>query len=235
MIDTHCHILPNCDDGAQTIQDSLRMAAVAVTQGIHTIIATPHHGTKRYSNTAIKIQEGVIKLNERLKLNGIQLTVLPGQEFRLNEFYKVDHQTGRLQTMAGTSYLLVELPTRMIPSYFFEFINYMSHNHIKVVIAHPERNVGVIRNSKQLYEWIEAGVMLQVTSQSLVGVFGKKVQKIAALICKRKWAHFLASDAHNTLKRSFYLREGYAAIEQLCGRKYVNSILQNAEGLVIRK
>lgn len=43
MIDMHCHILPNVDDGANTLIDSLEMARWAVAEGIHTIIATPHH------------------------------------------------------------------------------------------------------------------------------------------------------------------------------------------------
>ena len=29
MIDLHCHILPGLDDGAQSLEDALRMAALA--------------------------------------------------------------------------------------------------------------------------------------------------------------------------------------------------------------
>ena len=43
MIDLHCHILSGIDDGAQTVTDSLAMAQKAVQEGIHTIVATPHH------------------------------------------------------------------------------------------------------------------------------------------------------------------------------------------------
>ena len=42
MIDIHCHILPGIDDGAQSIEDAIEMAKQAVSQGITTIIATPH-------------------------------------------------------------------------------------------------------------------------------------------------------------------------------------------------
>ena len=42
MIDLHCHILPNVDDGSQSVQESLKMAEQAVEDGIHAIVATPH-------------------------------------------------------------------------------------------------------------------------------------------------------------------------------------------------
>jgi len=41
MIDLHCHILPDIDDGPQTWAESLEMARLAVRDGIHTLVATP--------------------------------------------------------------------------------------------------------------------------------------------------------------------------------------------------
>jgi protein-tyrosine phosphatase len=42
MIDIHCHILPNMDDGAQSMAEALEMARLAVQSGVTDIIATPH-------------------------------------------------------------------------------------------------------------------------------------------------------------------------------------------------
>ena len=55
MIDMHCHILPNVDDGANTLIDSLEMARWAVAEGIHTIIATPHHKTENMLMNVLKL------------------------------------------------------------------------------------------------------------------------------------------------------------------------------------
>lgn len=235
MIDTHCHILPGLDDGPRTMEGAMRMAETAVKQGIHTIIATPHHGTRRYSNTSSQIQNSVKLLNQELRRRKMPLQVLPGQEYRLSEFYKVDYEAGRLQTMADSSYLLVELPSRVVPTIFPEFIRYMRRQGIIVVIAHPERNLGVIRKPNRLLDWMHMGVLIQVTSQSLIGLFGKKIQRIATLICKRQWVHLLASDAHNTLHRSFHLREGYAMIDQLCESAFVDRIKSHAQELVVSR
>ncbi|MDN6641234.1 MAG: tyrosine protein phosphatase, partial [Tetragenococcus sp.] len=51
MIDLHCHILPNVDDGAGNMETSLAMAKEAVAQGITHILCTPHHNNGRYDNS----------------------------------------------------------------------------------------------------------------------------------------------------------------------------------------
>ena len=80
MIDIHSHILPGVDDGAKTIEDSLDMARAAVEDGIHTIIATPHHHNGKYDNYKTDILTRVKELNLQLENHNIPLTVLPGQE-----------------------------------------------------------------------------------------------------------------------------------------------------------
>ncbi|MEC0238982.1 hypothetical protein P4H66_03735 [Paenibacillus dokdonensis] len=234
MIDTHCHIIPGVDDGPSSTEGALRMAAVAVKEGIHTIIATPHHATKRYINTARKIQRRVEALNSKLKKNNIPLKIYPGQEFRLTDAFRSEHQAGRIQTLAESSYLLVELPSRGIPDYFQEFLAYIKQHGIHAVIAHPERNLGIIRNPDQVFAWIEQhGVRLQVTTQSLIGFFGEEVQKTASYLCRKRWIHLIGSDAHSTYRRSFYTKEGYEVLERLCGPSYLQALRQHAAQLIL--
>jgi protein-tyrosine phosphatase len=83
MIDIHCHILPNADDGADRLEDSFDMARAAVKEGIRTIVATPHHQNGRYNNPMNDVIKSVEKLNHELQQRDIPLTVLPGQEVRL--------------------------------------------------------------------------------------------------------------------------------------------------------
>ena len=42
MIDIHTHILPNLDDGAKTVEESIQMCRISYQDGIRTIVATPH-------------------------------------------------------------------------------------------------------------------------------------------------------------------------------------------------
>ena len=40
MIDIHCHIVPNIDDGARSLDDALEMAKIAYDEGIRKIVNT---------------------------------------------------------------------------------------------------------------------------------------------------------------------------------------------------
>ena len=42
LVDLHTHILPGLDDGAGDLEDSLRMARLAVVSGVRCVAATPH-------------------------------------------------------------------------------------------------------------------------------------------------------------------------------------------------
>ena len=42
MVDIHCHILPDVDDGAETLSDALEMAYLAVSCGVTDLVATSH-------------------------------------------------------------------------------------------------------------------------------------------------------------------------------------------------
>jgi len=43
LIDIHCHILPGVDDGAKSMEESLKMLQIAQENAIRTIIVTPHN------------------------------------------------------------------------------------------------------------------------------------------------------------------------------------------------
>ncbi|MFY9689350.1 MAG: CpsB/CapC family capsule biosynthesis tyrosine phosphatase, partial [Candidatus Acidiferrales bacterium] len=42
MVDIHCHILPNLDDGAESMEIACGMAEMAIEDGVTHIIGTPH-------------------------------------------------------------------------------------------------------------------------------------------------------------------------------------------------
>ena len=46
-IDIHCHILPEVDDGARNLEESLAMLRQEVKQGVAAVILTPHQNPNR--------------------------------------------------------------------------------------------------------------------------------------------------------------------------------------------
>lgn len=233
MIDLHCHILPGIDDGAQTMEDSLLMAEKAVEQGIHHLLCTPHHNNGRYDNPAQIVIPKVAALQAEIDRQNIDLTVYEGQEVRLTDTLLTDIEKGRiLFTDLTNKYILIEFPTRDIPLFTEQiFFELLSRGHIPVIV-HPERNSKFREDPNRLLPFLEMGVLTQLTAPSIVGVFGKAIQKTARQMLNHNMIYMVASDAHGISTRNFYLKEAYEVIAQEFGEEQVSALQQAAKNLL---
>lgn len=232
MIDIHSHILPGIDDGAQTIEDSINMAKLAVEEGITKIIATPHHQNGKYINKKQNIIERVLELNVVLQKENIPLEVLPGQETRIYGELIEDINKGDILPLNQTNYLFIELPSGHIPRYTEQLLFDVQLKGLTPIIVHPERNAGVMENPDKLLNLVKKGALTQVTAGSLVGYFGKKIQKLSMQLIEANLTHFISSDAHNITSRSFRIRESISEINKEFGQQVVYYFQENAELLV---
>jgi protein-tyrosine phosphatase len=230
MIDIHCHILPGLDDGSADLTSSLRMAQAAVADGITTIIATPHHdGSRR--NPALRIREAVREFQQELEARHIPLTVIPGQEARLRDSFLPDLAEGRIAALGSGAYVLLEFPHACVPQDALDILYELKVRKLSAVIAHPERNREIADNPDKLRELVEAGALSQITSHSLTGLFGSKVQKTALRLVKERLTHFVATDAHDPDLRNFNLKEAFRILEERCGGEVIVYLQENARRL----
>jgi protein-tyrosine phosphatase len=71
MIDLHAHILPDLDDGAETVEEALEMCRVSYKDGTKTIVATPHILPGIYENDRSTILSKLQELNDALVQSAI--------------------------------------------------------------------------------------------------------------------------------------------------------------------
>lgn len=233
LIDLHCHILPGVDDGAQTMEDSIKMAKKAVSQGITHLMCTPHHNNGKYSNPANQIIAKVDELQGILDQNDIPLTLLEGQEVRITGSLIEDIRNQEiLFTDIENTYLLIEFPSGDVPEYSEQlFFELMSHGHVPVIV-HPERNSVFREDPNRLIPFLQMGALTQLTAPSIVGTFRKDIQKTAKLMLKHNMLYMVASDAHNLRHRTFLMKEAYQEIYKIGGARMVEEMQQMAKDLV---
>ncbi|MEC0247476.1 capsular biosynthesis protein [Paenibacillus chitinolyticus] len=226
--DLHCHILPGLDDGAPDLEAALTMAEHAAASGISRVVATPHHGGA-YDNEAPAVREAVELLQQALDRRGIALTVLPGHEIRVYDRLLDDLLDGRLCTLGGSRYLLLELPGGRVPGGFAELLHELGVRGIVPILAHPERSGEIQRRPELLREWMDGGLLLQVTAGALTGMYGRRMQAFALSLCRANAVHFLASDAHDVVVRKWHLADAYALAARKVGPEQVSAYRANAE------
>ncbi|MEN2466423.1 CpsB/CapC family capsule biosynthesis tyrosine phosphatase [Ornithinibacillus sp. JPR2-1] len=232
MIDIHSHILPGIDDGAKTTIESIGMAQEAVKQGIHTIIATPHHQNGQFINRRQDIENYVKRLNNTLEKHNIPLKVLVGQETRINSDMVQELESDIIATINNTNYVFVEFPSSDVPRYAEQILFDIQVAGYLPIIVHPERNRQLKENPSILFNLVKKGVLTQVTAASLVGNFGKKIQKFSYQLINHNLTHFIASDAHNITTRGFVMQEAYQALRHKFGNEFYYMFLENAQLLI---
>lgn len=228
MIDIHTHILPGLDDGAANFDDTLDMARAACSEGITALIATPHHANGVYMNGASDVRSLTETVNSRLQEESIPLTIAAGQEIRVHDDLLDAWQRGELLPLAGSDYVLLEMPSSRIPSSMEAVVHELSVMGLTPVIAHPERNAEVVQHPDRLAELIAMGACAQVTSHSLLGAFGKRIEQAAWTLLRQGSIHIVSSDAHHVTRRGFRLGEAYSFIERTMGEQWSAWLKDNA-------
>lgn len=139
MIDWHCHILPELDDGASSLDESLAMAHLLSSAGYTYICCTPHRLRGMYETAPGAMRRGVAELQDTFSRTGIALTLLEGMEYCLDEFF-VDDFFRDPVTLAGTNHVLVETPANADPMLLRENIFALTRKGYVPLFAHPERH-----------------------------------------------------------------------------------------------
>ena len=213
MIDIHCHILAEVDDGPKSWDDALEMCRIAVTDGIEHIVATPH-ANERYPFDR-RYLAGQLDYLRRMAGNDLHLSL--GCDFHLSyENLKSLLAQPELYTIEGSHYLLVELSNYSIPAQVDECFTHLGDKNITPVITHPERNPILQRTPQRVLQWVELGCAVQVTASALTGEWGEQAWRSAKWLFEHNAVHVLASDAHDSKHRTPRLSAAREAAEEFC-------------------
>jgi protein-tyrosine phosphatase len=213
VIDIHSHILPGLDDGAPDRDESIRMLRMAAISGTTDIVATPH------ANTEFQYDPGVVKGWIR-DLQALEPTprIHRGCDFHLQyELIQDALANPGKYTINGKGYLLVEFSDLTIFNNSEDVLDRLHNAGMTPIVTHPERNELLRQRMPRLRNWIENGVLLQVTAGSVLGRFGTRAREAAFEMMDRNMVHFIASDAHDTKRRPPVLKDAYLFIEKRWG------------------
>jgi protein-tyrosine phosphatase len=234
-IDIHSHILPGLDDGARDMEESVRMARLAVRDGTRLLVCTPHWVPGLYNVDRSRVLAEVANLNDRLRREGILLKVCAGQEIRLDVSIPSRLAERGLLTINDTGrYVLIELPTGPVTPYLDRFLFALQGRGVRPVLSHAERVDFLREDIQRLYRWIVSGVLIQITAGSLLGQFGPRVRDYCTWLLKHRMVHLVASDAHDLERRPPGLSKARDLVEALGGSDMAVELFERIPNAVIR-
>lgn len=235
MIDIHSHILFGVDDGPKTMEETLRMLEKAAAEGITDMIATPHAFSPHYHVASNEVIRQMELLKDKVQAAGISVTLHTGQEVRLHEHLVEKLKTKEALTLAGSRYVLLELPTQTVPAYTVNIIQDLLGEGIIPIIAHPERNRAIAEKPARLERLVRHGALAQITAGSVAGHFGKNVQKLSLQLLEANLVHTYGSDVHNMDTRPLLFNKGLDYLEKKKHHNLADILLENNERIVKNK
>ena len=142
-----------------------------------------------------------------------------GCELQLNdESIRLFRQQPADYALNGGRYVLVELMSQSAPPSLEHVLRLFADHGFTPILAHPERYPVLWQQPERLRQWVQKGCLLQITADSLSGRLGRRARKAARALLVEDLVHFVASDAHDPVKRPPLLLQGFRQTAELVGQ-----------------
>jgi len=141
---------------------------------------------------------------------------------------------GRAPTLADNGKtLLLELSLSQYPVELENLVFQLKLAGVHVLLAHPERIRYFQDDPKRYEEMVRLGAYGQITTGSILGVFGTKAEEYSFDLLRRGLVHVVASDAHNVRGRAPKLSEAVEAMMPLVGERRAELMATEAPRMLL--
>ena len=190
--DWHSHILPGVDDGVRTMGESLEILHLYEKLGVKSVWLTPHI-MEDIPNTSAHLRERFAEQLAAYK-GGVQLHL--AAENMLDGLFEERLEKNDLLPLGENGdHLLVETSYFNPPMDLFGTLERIKVKGYYPVLAHPERYVYMEKKNYRMLK--EFDIKFQLNLFSLVGMYGRSVQRKAEWLLKNNIIAYHGSDVHH--------------------------------------
>lgn len=230
MTDIHTHIVPNVDDGARNMEESLALLELLAAQGVCSLIATPHFYADKCLDLGAHI-ERMEKAFRELKSNlkeGMPQIYLGHEVLYFNGISSCEDM--KKLTINNSNYILLELPySDFSSSVINEIVDINLNLGLIPILAHVERYAAQ-RGFREVMETVREGYALaHVNCDQLLD---KKSRKICLKLIKEGLISFIATDTHSIEFRPPRMEEARILLEKKIGRGFIEEMNKKAQMLI---
>ncbi len=229
LIEIHCHLIPNIDDGSQSVEQSVAVLEQFAQEGITDVVLTPH---VRASELAIDPEDALERRDVAFELLRREVPQRPrlhlGFEIMLDQPLSDETLTDRRFALAGSRYYLVEFYLSVASTSVEAALRHIVEAGVVPLVAHPER-YGMC-SAAAATRWREMGARIQVDATTLIGSSLRAGK--ARQIVRSGSADVLAADNHGDQRSvsagfEFLTQQGSLDVAQMLTVENTRSILED--------
>ncbi len=230
-IDFHTHILPEMDDGAKTLDESISMLKTAYACGAETVILTPHYlPDTSISEFCARRDEKLTQLRRAMKKDGGNFPkLLCGAEVLLSATLSEQEDLPKL-CIEGTDLLLLEIPyTSWNKWNLREIHEIVITRNLTPVMAHIDRYLRRPKDLDKIDRLITYGAKFQVNAQSFLTFSGRRVFRALAA---EGLISVIGSDCHDVKKRSADINRALTAMAKKFGEPFIDYLYERTSKML---
>ena len=224
--DIHHHILSGMDDGAQNSKEMHAMLRRAADDGIVRIVATPHvtPGVERFDRE--RYDRVLEEAREYCEEKRIPIDLYGGAEILYTNQTCRFLEEGRVPTMAGTEYVLVEFSPDIRYERLIAALTDILRCGFLPIVAHVERYHCLTRHPARLREIKhELDVCYQVNCGTIIKQRDVLTRRFIKKILDWDLLDVLGTDSHHAeVTRTANMREAWLTLKQEFGGGYANEL-----------
>ena len=223
VTDFHSHVLPEIDDGSQSLEESLKLLRMEAEQGIRQVVATPHfYGHRDTLEGFLSRREAATtQLKQAIKTEADLPQVLVAAEVY---YFNGISETSVLKdlTVEGTDCVLIEMPMQeWTESMYREIARIPERQGLQPIIAHIDRYIRPFRRNSHVAKMEQLPVWIQANGEFFLN---RMTQSMALRMLKGERIHLLGSDCHNLSSRKPNLDQAAARIREKLGQEALDHI-----------
>lgn len=228
VIDFHSHILPQIDDGSESVEMSLAMLRKEAAQGINYVVATPHfyawHDSperflRRRADAEARLREAMADCEDLPDIClGAEVAYYAGMS---------GSKELRSLCIGDSRYIMVELPTPpWYDSIYEELRAIRDRQGLIPVLAHIDRYLEPFKTKRMMRKLEELPVLVQANASFFLQ---RSTARVSIRLLQEGRIHLLGSDCHNLTTRPPLLGKAVAEIERRLGEDAMAWIIEHQE------
>ncbi|MHB8416576.1 MAG: tyrosine-protein phosphatase [Myxococcales bacterium] len=230
-IDLHCHLLPAIDDGAKTLEESVAMARALAAAGFSDVAPSPH-AWPEHADAAVAAERRA-EVAGRLAEEGIELSLHPNAENRLDPELFERIERGDARALGAGRYLLVEAPFEAPLPKLLDLIFRLKVAGFTPIVAHPERCFEFRERPDRGRQAVEGGALLQMELGALTNRYGPQARRLAQRLLDDGLYAIAATDLHGPVGAERWIPDAIDELRRRAGEPAARRLLRENPASVL--